>query len=351
MKGPNWVTYELTTVQFGSIFSNSNFMSLEQIDFSKTLTDDQVFETIMNNYSDLANEWISHQWNWMNNVYWAFNDHYKYMIVISLVEKTLQFYDQMNVHQSYEEYYSKSYVQIEKFSITELCEKLDLPKETIRRKVLELEKESIIKRNKKKIIIDRKAFDYVKPHNQIKLSSKYILLVAEALYKDKLFLKRIDVKTIENLIKKKFTLCWRWFYRMQIPLIIGYHKFMQDLSTFHVWGTICMNQSLNVNKNLKNIETKKLPLDHGEASKILIDNVGSTSGISAMSISDMTLIPRATVIRKCKYLIKNDLIKLNQKKQYVLSTFNFKKILPYQTEAFKFKAKFLRKVLNLLVIS
>ena len=55
-------------------------MSLEQIDFSKTLTDDQVYESIMNNYSELANEWISHQWNWINNVYWAFNDHYKYMI-------------------------------------------------------------------------------------------------------------------------------------------------------------------------------------------------------------------------------------------------------------------------------
>ena len=326
-------------------------MSLEQIDFSKTLTDDQVYESIMNNYSDLANEWISHQWNWINNVYWAFNDHYKYMIIISLIEKTLQFYDQMNIQQSYEEYYSKSYVQIEKFSITELCEKLDLPKETIRRKVLELEKEGVIKRNKKKIIIDGKAFAFVKPQNQIKLSSKYIYLVAEALNREKHFSKKIDVMLIENLIKKKFTLCWRWFYRMQIPLIIGYHKFMQDLSTFHVWGTICMNQSLNVTKNLKNIETKKLPLDHGAASKILIDNVGSTSGISAMSISDMTLIPRATVIRKCKYLIKNDLIKLNEKKQYTLSSFNFKKILPYQTEAFKFKAKFIRKVLNLLVIS
>ena len=326
-------------------------MSLEQIDFSKTLTDDQVYESIMNNYSDLANEWISHQWNWINGVYWSFNDHYKYMIVISLIEKTLQFYDQMNIQQTYDEYYSKSYIQIEKFSITELCEKLDLPKETIRRKVLELEKEGVIKRNKKKIIIDSKAFTFVKPQNQIKLSSKYIYLVAEALNREKLFSKRIDVKLIENLIKKKFTLCWRWFYRMQIPLIIGYHKFMQDLSTFHVWGTICMNQSLNLTKNLKNTETKKIPLDYGAASKMLINNVGSSSGISAMSISDMTLIPRATVIRKCKYLIKNDLIKINEKKQYVLSSFNFKKILPYQTEAFKFKAKFIRKVLNLLVIS
>ena len=178
-------------------------MSLEQIDFSKTLTDDQVYESIMNNYSELANEWISHQWNWMNNVYWAFNDHYKYMIIISLIEKTLQFYDQMNIQQTYDEYYSKSYVQIDKFSITELCEKLDLPKETIRRKVLELEKEGVIKRDKKKIVIDSKAFTFVKPQNQIKLSSKYILLVAEALYKDKHFSRKVDVKLIESLIQKK----------------------------------------------------------------------------------------------------------------------------------------------------
>ena len=144
-------------------------MNLQQVDFSKTLTDEQVYESIMLNYSYLSRDWIFHQWNWMNSVYSPFNDHYKYMIVISLVEKTLQFYDQMNIQYSYEEYYSKSYLQIEKFSITELCEKLDLPKETVRRKVLELEKEGVITRNKKKIIIDRKAFPFVKPDNQIKI--------------------------------------------------------------------------------------------------------------------------------------------------------------------------------------
>ena len=109
-------------------------MNLQQVDLSKTLTDDQVYDCIMTNYSDLSKEWISHQWNWMNSVYWAFNDHYKYMIVISLVEKTLQFYDQMNIQYNYDEYYSKSFIQIEKFSISELCEKLNLPKETVRRK-------------------------------------------------------------------------------------------------------------------------------------------------------------------------------------------------------------------------
>ena len=325
-------------------------MPLQEIDFSKTLTDEQVYDTIMKNYSNLSREWIFHQWNWMNNVYWSFKDHYKYMIIISLVEKTFLFYDQMNLHYSYDDYYSKSYLQIDKFSITELCEKLDLPKETVRRKVLELEKEGVINRSKKKIIIDRKAFDYIKPQNQIKFSSKYIHLVSNALNKDKIYIKRLDQKIIEDIIKKRFTLCWRWFYKMQIPLIIGYHKFMQDLTTFHIWGTVCMNQVLNVSKQLETKSNSK-PLDYLTTSNTLIENVGSSSGISAMSISDMTNIPRATIIRKCKYLIKHDLIKINEKKQYVLSTLNFKKILPYQAEAFKTKAKFIRKVLNLLVIS
>ena len=325
-------------------------MNIQEVDFSKTLSDEQVYNSIMSNYSGLSKDWISHQWNWMNNVYSPFQDHYKYMIIISLIEKTLQFYDQMNIQYSYDEYYSKSYQQIEKFSITELCEKLDLPKETVRRKVLELEKEGVITRNKKKIIIDRKAFPFVKPDNQIKFSAKYIYLVSQALNKDKVYTKKLDQKIIENIIKKKFSLSWRWFYSMQIPLIIGYHKFFQDLTTFHIWGTICMNQVLNVSSQL-NSGNEKSSLDYFTTNNILIENLGTNIGISAMSISEMTKIPRATVIRKCKYLIKEDLIKINEKKQFVLSSMNFKKILPYQTEVFKYKAKFIRKILNLLVIS
>ena len=325
-------------------------MSIQEVDFSKTLSDDQVYETIMSNYSNLSKDWISHQWNWMNSVYLPFNDHYKYLIIISLIEKTLQFYDQMNIEYTYEEYFSKSYLQIEKFSITELCEKLDLPKETVRRKVLELEKKSVLSRNKKKITIDRKAFPFVKPENQIKFSSKYIYLVSKALNNDKVYSKKLDQKNIDDIIKKRFSLSWRWFYRMQIPLIIGYHKFFKDLTTFHIWGTICMNQVLNVSNQL-NTGKEKSSLDYFATNNILIENLGTNTGISAMSISDMTKIPRATIIRKCKYLIKEDLIRLNKKKQYVLTSMNFRKILPYQTEIFKYKAKFIRKILNLLVIS
>ena len=102
-------------------------MNIREIDFSKTLNDDQVYDHIMANYDQLGKNWIAHQWRWMNAVYEAFRDHYKYLIIISLVEKTLQFYDQMNIKLSYDQFFSKSYLQIDRFNIAEICEKLQLP--------------------------------------------------------------------------------------------------------------------------------------------------------------------------------------------------------------------------------
>ena len=84
---------------------------------------------------------------------------------------------------------------------------------------------------------------------------------------------------------------------------------------------------------------------------ILDQENDATTGVSAMSLSDMTNIPRATVIRKCKYLISHGYLKLNDKKQYVMTGFNIDRILPYQRKIFRNKAKFLRKTLNLLIIS
>ena len=326
-------------------------MSLTKIDFTKVFNDDQIYDQLMSNYDQLGSDWIAHQWNWMNNIYKAFKDHYKYLIIISLIEKTLQFYDQMNIKLHFDEFYAKPYFQIEKFNITEICEKLSLPKETVRRKVLELEKMGVLKRKKKQIFIDRSVFSHVKPSRQIGFTSKYIHLFCEILNNQKILSKKLEIKTIENLVKKNFSICWRWFYRLQIPLVIGYHKMFEDLSTYHIWGTVAMNQAFNYKQKTRNTNVYTLTPDYKSFNENLITGSGASAGVSAMSISDMTEIPRATVIRKCKYLIKNDFLKLNDKKQYILSGLNVTKVLPYQREIFKYKAKFLRKMINLLIIT
>ena len=83
---------------------------------------------------------------------------------------------------------------------------------------------------------------------------------------------------------------------------------------------------------------------------LILNTLGNENGLTAMSIADMTGIPRATVIRKSNKLIKYDFLKLNHKKQYILHGYNYEKVLPYQKIIFKTKAKFVRKILNLLVI-
>ena len=155
---------------------------------------------------------------------------------------------------------------------------------------------------------------------------------------------------MKNTIKKNFSLCWRWFCRMQIPIVIGYHEMFEDVATFHIWGTVAMNQAFNYKKSISS-NVQSLTPDYENFNKGLLEGPGSNAGVSAMSISDMTNIPRATVIRKCKYLMKYNYLTLNNKKQYVLTSLNSQMVLPYQRAIFRNKAKFLRKILNLLTIS
>jgi hypothetical protein len=198
----------------------------------------------------------------------------------------------------------------------------------------------------------------------MKYTAAYILKISEILTKEKLYSKKLEVKMIENILKKNFSITWRWFYRMQIPMIIGYHDMFEDLTTFHVWGTVCMNQAFNYKTALNKRNGSNQSLDYinyykemskGDYKKynesIILGEQARSNGVSAMSVSDMTGIPRATVIRKCKFLLKNDYLRLNEKKQYILTDITTEKILPYQKSIFKNKAKFIRKVLNLLTIS
>ena len=152
---------------------------------------------------------------------------------------------------------------------------------------------------------------------------------------------------IENIIKKNWSLCLRWFFRMQIPLILSYNKFFKDILSFHIFGSVVMNQTIKLSKiNVSNNNLHR---------KVWLKNLflqGKNSpGLSAMSISDMTNIPRATVIRKCKALSKKKILILNNKKQYLLGRQNIQVLGFHQGAVFKDKSKFLRKVLNLIMIS
>ena len=75
-----------------------------------------------------------------------------------------------------------------------------------------------------------------------------------------------------------------------------------------------------------------------------------TQGINAMSISDITGIPRATVIRKLKILVKQKHLSINEKKHYKLTGKFIKKLNPLQNDVLDKLADFSVKTYNLEIL-
>ena len=118
---------------------------------SKQIYNHQILNVLENNYSSIGPQWTAHQMEWANSIYSSFKDHEKYMIVIYLIKKTLDFYSSNFVKLTYDQFYSKDKVEIEQFNIIEISKTLNIPKESARRKIVELEKALVIKREKKKL--------------------------------------------------------------------------------------------------------------------------------------------------------------------------------------------------------
>ena len=122
-------------------------------DISKQIYKEQIFNVLENKYSTMGPIWVSHQMEWLNGVYASFKDHDKFLIVIYLIKKTLDFYSRNFTKLTFDYFYSKETVEIERYTITEISKALNIPKESTRRKVLELEKMGAIRKFKKKLLL------------------------------------------------------------------------------------------------------------------------------------------------------------------------------------------------------
>ena len=101
---------------------------------------------ISENYLNFAPEYMSFLGEWITGTYKAFNDADKYIILGYLFRKTVTFYYDNFIKVNYETFYKTDHFDIEKINIVEISKALDIPKETARRKVTELEKVGVIKK-------------------------------------------------------------------------------------------------------------------------------------------------------------------------------------------------------------
>ena len=319
-------------------------MTIKIPDIYKQLYPENTFSVLESRYSALGPMWVNQQMEWSNSTYASFKDHDKYLILIFLVKKSLDFYSRNFIKLSYEEFYSKETVEIEKFNITEISTALDIPKESARRKLIELQKIGAIRKTKKKVIIDRSKFFYSKPIDSIKRISRFFAILSDMCVDEKILLKRISSEELEIIIAKNFSYVWKIYYELQIPMMVSYKKIFNDLESFHIWGTCILNQHLHArNESINYMDRDNFIKSVFKANKM--------QGLNAMSISDITGIPRATVIRKLKKLVIQKYLTIDNKKHYRL-TGSFTKILkPLQKIVLVKLAYFSTQVFNLYLIN
>ena len=309
-------------------------------DISKQLYKEDILNVIEKRYSTLGPMWVTQQMEWNNGVYASFKDHDKFLIIIFLVKKTLDFYSRNFTKLTYDEFYSRDTVEIEKFTISEISKTLNIPKESTRRKVLELEELGAIRKNKKYMIIDRSRFYYSKPEDSIKRISRFLSALSEMSVDQNILLKKITSEELEFIIKNNFSYIWKIYYELQIPMMVNYKKIFKDLETFHIFGICAVNQHLY----LKKISNESLDRDEFLQSIYTSTNM---QGINAMSLSDISGIPRATVIRKLKRLVKEDFLTIDNKKHYFATGCHVNKLISEQKNTFKNLAFFSEIIYNL----
>ena len=307
---------------------------------SKKIRSEVISTLFQKKYSEIMPVWMPLQLQWMNEAYRTFYDYEKFMIVMHLLAKTFEFYANNFVKLNYEEYFNQNQVEIKKINVMEIANSLNIPKETARRKVVELEELGTIKRLKKKIIIDKKTWPNIKPHDTMIRLSRFFATLSKILYEEELMEETLNSEKIIKAVKENFSYVWKHYYDMQLPMLLNFKKLHGDIETHHIHAICIVNQALNSKTNDNSQMSKEYYLE-----KYFFST--NALGINAMSISDITGIPRATVIRKLKILVKEKFLKIDDKKHYLTTGEHQKLLLAIQKKNFENLSKFAALIFNL----
>jgi DNA-binding transcriptional ArsR family regulator len=244
---------------------------------------------------------------------------------------------------NYDTFYNDKSIEIPKINISDISNDLKIPKESVRRKLQELEKKGIIKKTGKKIFVDRSAFTTAKAEQTLKELSILISKFNEILVEEKVTNIIFNTDEISESIKTNFSFCWYQFYKFLFIFTTRWRNNVADLETLAIGLEVLLNTIDNKSFRVKDLNRKKyFKLSQGS------DDIG----VNAMSLSDITGIPRPTVVRKLKYLIKNNFLHINEKKLITLNITGatLKKTNELQDLNMKNLSNFLYRVFNQIKI-
>jgi len=296
-------------------------------------------KVIQKKFALLSPYYYSFMSNWLIRAYKRYDDIDKFLIIVYLIHKNLVFYKKNALVVDYDSFYKDRTIEIEKINISEISHDLKIPKESVRRKILYLEKKRLIKRIGKKIFVDRSTFLNAKATDTLKELCILLNEFNKLLKKEKIIDSVFELKEIDKSIKNNFSFC---LYQLNKFLFIYFNRWrpeMKDLETL----TIAMLVVLNATQN-KEFKPSKLSIKSYREEIMGSD----TRGVNAMSISDITGIPRPTVVRKLKWLIDKKFLTINDKKLISLDVRDgaFKKTINLQKKNTLSLSNFIYRLFN-----
>ncbi len=221
------------------------------------------------------------------------------LILSNLTIKALRIYNQNNKKKSYKEFIKTKQISIGKVKKAELSRELLIPRETIRRKLEDLKKENFIDMVDGNIDINSKSFEIKDLDTIINKYSKCLNIIVDNLSDDKTITKK---SITEDYLLNNFSKCWINLMSMMIELSLIWRKFLKSMENWFIFGTCGLNQMYNL-KDSKNF--RDLHPDNTENFFLNLTREETSRGLNPTTISDLTGIPRQTVIRNLKNLTKS----------------------------------------------
>jgi CRP-like cAMP-binding protein len=311
---------------------------------SNEINEDIIFKIINKNFSKIGPYWFELISSWLIRSYNVFGDIDKFIILVYLINKDLIFYRKNGLIVDYDTFYNDKSIEIPKINISDISSDLHIPKESVRRKLQELEKSGVIKKNGKKIFVDRSAFTTAKAEQTLKELSILISRFNEILVEEKIINNIFDTNEISESIKTNFSFCWYQFYKLLFIYTNRMRNALFDLESLTIGLVVLLNTMGN-----KSFKVKDLNMKHWTKLAQGADDVG----VNAMSISDITGIPRPTVVRKIKILIEDNFLHINEKKLITLNIkgSTLKKFTNLQNKNMKNLSNFLYRIFNQIKIT
>ena len=277
---------------------------------SNQIDEDIIFKTINKNFSKISPYWFQLISSWLIRSYNVFSDIDIFIILVYLINKDLIFYRKNGLIVDYDTFYKDKSIEIPKVNISDISTDLKIPKESVRRKLEELEKKGVIKKSGKKIFLDRSAFITAKAEQTLKELSILLNKFNEILVDEKITNRSFTIDEITASLKNNFSFCWYQFYKLLFIFTNRWRIALIDLETLAIGLVVLLNAVGN-----KTFKAKDLNMNHWTKLAQGADDVG----VNAMSLSDITGIPRPTVVRKVKRLIEIDFLQINEKKLITLN--------------------------------